>query len=97
MEVLNAWCREVSSRLALALQGRTGPGFESIMREFSKICFIFFEKPARILQLLGTVQPLQGLTLCLSLVLLCHISKLLTDKELHHLRLVHLNFEQDQF
>lgn len=49
------------------------------------------------MQLLGTVQPLQGLTLCPSLVLLCHISKMLTDKELHHLQLMHLNFEQDQF
>lgn len=49
------------------------------------------------MQLLGTVQPLQGLTLCPSLALLCHISKMLTDKELHHLQLMHLNFEQDQF
>lgn len=97
MEVLNAWCREISSRLTLALQGRTGPGFDSIMREFSKICFIFLEKPARILQLLGTVQPFRGLTLCPSLMLLCHISKVLTDKELHHLQSMHLNFEQDQF
>lgn len=95
VEVLNASCREVSSRLILALQGRTRPEFESLMREFSNICIIFLEKPARILQLLGTVQLLRGLTLCPSLVLLCHISKVLTDKELHHLQLMHLDFEQD--
>lgn len=50
------------------------------MKEFSKICFVFLEKPARTFQLLGTVQP-----------------KVLTDKELYHLQLMHLNFEQDQF